>query len=104
MDWLFDTLRKYPELAIFLTIGIGYYVGALKIGSFSLGSVTGTLLVGVVVGQLGITIAPIVKSVFFLLFLFALGYGVGPQFMRGLKGDGLPQVFFAVIKIGRAHV
>jgi putative transport protein len=97
MDWLFDTLRKYPELAIFLTLGIGYYVGALKIGNFSLGAVTGTLLVGVVVGQLGITIAPIVKSVFFLMFLFALGYGVGPQFMRGLKGDGLPQVFFAVI-------
>ncbi len=97
MDWLFDTLRKYPELAIFLTLGIGYYVGALKIGNFSLGAVTGTLLVGVAVGQLNITIAPIVKSVFFLLFLFALGYGVGPQFMRGLKGDGLPQVFFAVI-------
>lgn len=97
MDWLFDTLRKYPELAIFLTLGVGYYVGALRFGSFSLGAVTGTLLVGVVVGQLGITIAPIVKSVFFLLFLFALGYGVGPQFMRGLKGDGLPQVFFAII-------
>jgi putative transport protein len=97
MDWLFETLRKYPELAIFLTLGIGYYVGAIKIGTFSLGAVTGTLLVGVVVGQLNITIAPIVKSVFFLLFLFALGYGVGPQFMRGLKGDGLPQVFFAII-------
>ena len=37
------------------------------------------------------------KSVFFLMFLFAVGYGVGPQFFRGLKSDGLPQVLFAVM-------
>lgn len=97
MDWFIDTLRRYPELAIFLTLGLGYWIGSFKIGTFSLGAVTATLLVGVVVGQAGITISPNVKSVFFLMFLFALGYGVGPQFMRGLKGDGLPQVFFAVI-------
>jgi len=97
MDWFIETLRRYPELAIFLTLGLGYWVGSFKIGTFSLGAVTATLLVGVVVGQAGITISPNVKSVFFLMFLFALGYGVGPQFFRGLKGDGLPQVFFAVI-------
>jgi putative transport protein len=89
--------RQYPELAIFLTLGVGYWVGSIKIGTFSLGAVTGTLLVGVVVGQMGITISPNVKSIFFLMFLFALGYGVGPQFFRGLKSDGLPQVWFAVI-------
>ncbi|KOQ17631.1 transporter, partial [Achromobacter xylosoxidans] len=97
MEWLFDTLRKYPELAIFLTLGLGYWIGAKKIFGFNLGAVTGTLLVGVLVGQLNITIAPIVKQVFFLLFLFGLGYGVGPQFFRGMKSDGLPQVIFAVI-------
>ncbi len=97
MEWFFDTLRKYPELAIFLTLGLGYWVGAKKIFGFNLGAVTGTLLVGVLVGQLDIQIAPIVKQVFFLLFLFGLGYGVGPQFFRGMKSDGLPQVFFAVI-------
>ena len=36
-------------------------------------------------------------NVFFLLFLFGLGYGVGPQFFRGMKSDGLPQVIFAVV-------
>ncbi len=97
MDWFFDTLRKYPELAIFLTLGIGYWIGSKKIGTFSLGAVTGTLLVGVVVGQLHLTINPIVKQVFFLMFLFAIGYGVGPQFFRGMKKDGLPQVAFAVV-------
>jgi len=97
MEWLVETLRKYPELAIFVTLGLGYWVGGLRIGNFSLGAVTGTLLVGVIVGQAHIEISSTVKSVFFLMFLFALGYGVGPQFFRGLKGDGLPQVFFAVI-------
>jgi len=89
--------KHYPELAIFLTLGVGYWVGSIKLGSFSLGAVTGTLLVGVVVGQMGIQISPNVKSVFFLMFLFALGYGVGPQFFRGLKSDGLPQVWFALV-------
>lgn len=89
--------QHYPELAIFLTLGVGYWVGGIKLGNFSLGAVTGTLLVGVVVGQMDIQISPNVKSVFFLMFLFALGYGVGPQFFRGLKSDGLPQVWFAVV-------
>ena len=97
MEWFADALRHYPELAIFLTLGVGYFVGGLKLGSFSLGAVTGTLLVGVLVGQLGINIPGTVKSVFFLMFLFAVGYGVGPQFFRGLKSDGLPQVLFAII-------
>ncbi|MEC5386566.1 aspartate-alanine antiporter [Uliginosibacterium sp. H3] len=95
--WVVNFLRQYPELAIFLTLGVGYWVGSIKIGSFSLGSVTGTLLVGVLIGQFHIDISANVKSVFFLMFLFALGYGVGPQFFRGLKSDGLPQVWFAVI-------
>jgi putative transport protein len=45
-----------------------------------------------------ITISPNVKSVFFIMFLFAVGYGVGPQFFRGLKSDGIPQVIFAVLQ------
>jgi putative transport protein len=97
LTWLFGCLRTYPEIAIFLALAVGFYVGGLKFGKFSLGSVTGVLLAGVVIGQLNITISPNVKAVFFLMFLFAVGYGVGPQFFRGLKSDGLPQVLFAVL-------
>ncbi len=97
MHWLVETLRNYPELAVFLTLGLGYWIGNIKVGGFSLGAVTGTLLMGVLIGQLGIVISSDLKQVFFLLFLFAVGYGVGPQFFRGLKSDGLPQVFFAVV-------
>ncbi len=98
MEWLIETFRQYPELAIFLTLALGYWIGALKFGKFNLGAVTGVLLAGVLVGQMNITISPNVKSVFFIMFLFAVGYGVGPQFFRGLKSDGVPQVIFSVLQ------
>ncbi len=97
MTWIIHTLRANPEIAIFLALALGFYIGGLKIGKFSLGNVTGVLLAGVLIGQLDIAISPNVKSVFFLMFLFAVGYSVGPQFFRGLKSDGLPQVFYAII-------
>ncbi|MBR0818033.1 aspartate-alanine antiporter [Bradyrhizobium liaoningense] len=97
MDWLVSTLRTYPELAIFLALAVGFWIGPLKVAGFSLGNVTGTLLAAVVIGQLAITISPNVKSVFFLLFLFAVGYGVGPQFFQGLAREGPKQIGFAVV-------
>jgi putative transport protein len=60
--------------------------------------VTATLLAAIAIGQLGITISVNVKSVFFLMFLFAVGYGVGPQFVRGIAKDGLPQALFSVVQ------
>ncbi len=97
MEWIINQLRAYPELAIFLTIALGFWIGKFKYKQFSLGIVTSVLLVGVLVGQLDITVDGPIKSVFFLMFLFAIGYKVGPQFFRGLKKDGLPQVYFAVL-------
>src|SRR5271154_2145666 len=97
MEPLFAVLRQYPELAVFLTLAIGFYVGRLKIGGCSIGSVTGVLLTGLVIGQLDIPISPAIKSVFFLFFLFAVGYGVGPQFFQGLKSEGIRQAIFATL-------
>ena len=97
MDWIVQTLRANPSLAVFLTLGIGFFIGQLRFKSFSLGTVTSVLLVGVVVGQLDIPVPGPLKDVFFLLFLFAIGYSVGPQFFRALRGDGLKQVLFAVV-------
>jgi putative transport protein len=97
MEPFHETLRRYPELAIFLTLAIGFYIGRIKIGGFSMGSVTGVLLAGLAIGQIGIPISSAIRSVFFLFFLFAVGYGVGPQFFQGLRKDGLWQAFFAVL-------
>lgn len=97
LQWLLDTLRDNPAIAIFLTLGIGFWIGRLKYKTFSLGTVTSVLLVGVLIGQLNIPVPGPLKQVFFLLFLFAIGYSVGPQFFASLKGSGLKQVLFAVV-------
>ena len=67
MEWIINQLREHPELAIFLTLFAGFWIGRLKIGKFSLGTVTSVLLVGVLVGQLNITVDGPMKAVFFLL-------------------------------------
>jgi putative transport protein len=98
VTWFFETLRHYPEIAIFLTLALGYYFGKFTFKGIGLGSVTATLLAGVLIGQLGITISQPLKATVFLMFLFAVGYGVGPQFVRGVAKDGLPQAFFAAVQ------
>lgn len=95
--WSQELLRAHPEIAFFLVLGLGYLIGKLSLGSFKLGAVTGTLLAGVLVGQLGITLPNEVKQCFFLLFLFAIGFRTGPQFFRGLRSDGLAHAGLAAI-------
>ena len=97
MNVLLDAIRTHPELAIFLTLAVGFTIGRIRIGSFKFGNVLGTLIAGVIIGQLNIKIDATVKAVFFSLFLFATGYKVGPQFFRGLKKNALPQVALTVV-------
>lgn len=104
MDWLLDTLIKYPSIPIFLTIGLGFYLGKFKYKSFALGTVTSVLLIGVAVGYCinrfagqPVEIGAPLKSLFFLIFLFAIGYKCGPQFVSAIRGQGIKQVLFAVV-------
>ena len=97
MSYLLNSLRAHPELAIFLTLAVGFVIGRIKIGSFKFGNVLGTLIAGVIIGQLDIKVDATVKSVFFSLFLFATGYKVGPQFFRGLKKNAMAQVALTVV-------
>src|SRR3954452_15796840 len=96
--WLEQFLVRYPELALFLVIAAGYWIGSFKIGEFSLGPVTGSLFAGILVGQFAhVPVSAMTKSFLFLLFLFGIGYSVGPQFMQSLKRDGLKPVLLAVV-------
>ena len=97
IDWFVQTLRSYPEIAIFLSLALGYYFGSFTYKGLGLGAVTATLIAAVLIGQLGITISGPLKPFFFLMFLFAIGYGVGPQFVRGIAKDGVPQALFAAV-------
>src|SRR5688572_20422029 len=97
MKAIVELLRTYPELALFATLSLGYYFGQFKFRGVGLGTVASTLLVGVVIGLADVKISPFTKTVFFYLFIFAIGYKVGPQFFRGLRGEGLQQAALTVI-------
>jgi putative transport protein len=89
MLWMTAILQKYPELAVFIALGIGYWIGNRRIAGFSFGGVTGSLLAGIIVGWLfNVPVSGPAKSLVFLLFLFGVGYEVGPRFFTALKGDG----------------
>jgi putative transport protein len=99
--WLEQFLVRYPELALFLVIAAGYWIGSFKIGPFSLGPVTGALFAGLLVGHFAaVPVSGMTKSFLFLLFLFGVGYSVGPQFMQALKRDGLKPMLLAVVVCG----
>src|SRR5215217_1168635 len=97
MSAIAELLRHHPELALFATLSLGYALGRLKLGPLCLGTVAATLLVGVVIGLSNVKIDPFTKTCFFYLFIFAIGYKVGPQFFQGLRGEGLQQAALSVI-------
>ena len=87
-----------PSVAIFLTLGLGYLVGRFHIKSFKLGATVGVLLVGLIIGQMGkFQIAPVVKNLFFDLFIFTIGYEVGPVFIASFKKKGIKFIIQSVV-------
>ena len=94
-----------PVISIFICLALGYLIGKLKIKSFTIGATVGTLLVGLLIslvfkGAGTYQIDGTVKTIFFSLFIFAIGYEVGPSFFASLKSSGLKiiilSLFFAV--------
>lgn len=97
MTEIISFLQQHPLIPVFLTLGLGFWLGKFKIRGFALGSVAATLIAGIIIGQMHITVPDILKNVFFLFFLFSIGYGVGPQFFRSMRGPGLKMAAFAVV-------
>ena len=92
IDWIEDLFNNAPLLALFITVALGYIVGKLRFGSFILGGVAGTLIVGVVIGQFEVSLSDDLKTMFFALFIYAVGYQGGPQFVQSLSRRSLNQL------------
>ncbi|MDI7066790.1 aspartate-alanine antiporter, partial [Klebsiella pneumoniae] len=96
MDWLHHIFQKSPEIALFLSLAAGYFIGQINFGKFQLGGVGGSLLAAVVISQAGVTIDNGVKSVMFAVFIYALGYDSGPVFFNSLNRKTLREIAPAV--------
>ncbi|MGF6755016.1 aspartate-alanine antiporter [Paraburkholderia sp. GAS334] len=104
MDWLHDIFHKSPEIALFLSLAVGYLIGQINFGKFQLGGVGGSLLAAVVISQAGVTIDNGVKSVMFAVFIYAVGYDSGPQFFNSLNRKTLREIAMAVFLAASALI
>ncbi|MDG1582548.1 aspartate-alanine antiporter [Pseudomonas sp. GOM6] len=102
LDFILDALRATPEIAVFLAISLGVLIGRLRLGSFHLGSVAGALLMGLLIGQIGLEVPHVLKSVFFVLFIYAIGFKSGPEFFGSLNRGTLKLVVLSVVLCGVA--
>jgi len=87
-----------PEIFLLLAVAIGTLIGRIRFKGFSLGATACTLIVAVLLGQLGnFVIPPLFKTVFFSLFVFTIGYRSGPEFFASLSLRTLSQVVLALL-------
>ncbi|MBN3852608.1 aspartate-alanine antiporter [Paraburkholderia sp. Ac-20340] len=93
-----ELLKSQPEIALFVSLALGYLIGSIRFGPISLGGVCGTLIVALVLGQTGARIAPDLKNVAFALFIFALGFTGGPQFFANV-GRGWRYGLLSIVEI-----
>jgi len=92
-----ELLRVQPVLTLFLILGVGYLIGAIRLGSFSLGPVAGVLFAGLFLGHFGFQMSAGAQSVGFALFIFSVGYQAGPRFFDVLRTDGLKYFLLALV-------
>ena len=98
MAWVHHIVTSAPEIFIFLAVGIGTLLGRIRIHGFTIGATACILIVAVILGQLGpFVISPVLKSIFFGLFVFTIGYRSGPEFFASLSFSTLSQVVLALV-------
>lgn len=104
METVFSFLAENPVLAIFLSLAIGYCIGMIKVGSFTIGATIGTLLTAFILSRISLAILPdlgikipgVLETLFSILFCFTLGYEAGPAFFSSLRSQGIKYVLQSV--------
>ena len=94
---IIEILHQQPVLTLFLILGIGYLIGGIRIGSFSLGPVAGVLFAGLFLGHFDFRMSAGAQAVGFALFIFSVGYQAGPRFFDVLRKDGLRYFSLAIV-------
>lgn len=98
MNWIHHVVTSAPEIFIFLAVALGTLLGRVPIHGFAIGATACTLIVAVSLGLLGPFVIPsLLKSIFFGLFVFTIGYRSGPEFFASLSLQTLAQVALALV-------
>jgi putative transport protein len=98
MTWVHYAVSNAPEVFLFLAVAIGAVLGQIRVRGFALGATACTLIVAVILGQLGTFVIPsVLRSILFGLFVFTIGYRCGPEFFASLSVQTLSQVALAVV-------
>ena len=97
MSWLHSIFNQSPDIALFLSLAGGYWIGKFQFGKFQLGGVAGSLLVAVGISQVGVSIDNGVKAILFSLFIYAVGFESGPQFFRSLGRQSIREIILAAV-------
>ncbi len=94
-SYTFAWLSHNPFAYLFLALAMGYPLGRLSLCGISLGATAGTLIVGIAISftaktLYGMTfhIPGLVEDIALMMFMYALGMKVGPQFFSGFKRGG----------------
>lgn len=96
MEWLQNELKHSPEILLFLSLAIGFWIGQFQFGRFQFGGVAGSLLVAVVLSLLGVPVDNGIKAILFALFIYAVGFESGPQFFKSLGPESIKEILLAV--------
>jgi putative transport protein len=97
---LLEFLRSQPVITLFLALGFGHLLGRVRFSGLSIGAVSGTLLISLVLGRSGFRISPAAQAVGFAMFMFAVGYQAGPRFFEVVKANGLRYLALAIVVVG----
>ncbi|MBP5979130.1 MAG: aspartate-alanine antiporter [Halomonas sp.] len=97
MDFVQAIFQQSPEIALFMALAGGYWIGKFQFGKFQLGGVAGSLLVAVLISQVGVPIDNGIRTVLFALFIYAVGFESGPQFFRSLGRRSLREIVMAAV-------
>lgn len=104
--FLFTYIAHNPFVFLFLSIALGYPLGRVALKGVNLGTTAGTLVVGVGIALTafsvyGLTIDEpgLVSDIFLMMFMYAIGMKVGPQFFSGLSKGGWDFVVIGLIVV-----
>ena len=91
MDTIIHFMVNNQVFTLFICMALGFAIGNYKIGGkFNIGATVGTLIVTLIVGQIGaFPRNEMLGTIFFGAFMFSVGYRIGPQLLVSLRLFGV---------------